>query len=70
MENLMPNLNAGELKQFDDYSVLIDEALVRTQALLATKAPAERVPLEIRLSNQMAEFTAINRDAPHAKELH
>jgi hypothetical protein len=70
MENLMPNLNAAELKQFDDYSALIGDALARTQTLLATKAPAERVPLEIQLSNSMAEFTAINRDAPNAQALH
>lgn len=66
----MPELSADELEKFDQYTSLLNDSLHKTQALLETKSPAERVPLEVRLTKTMAAFTALNPNANYAKTLH
>jgi type IV secretion system T-DNA border endonuclease VirD2 len=66
----MQNLSADELEKFDQYASLLNEAIAKTEGMLAAKSAAARVPLEIRLNNTMEEFTAISPNSQYAKSLH
>lgn len=67
---IMPELSQDELQRFDDYTAVLNDTIERTEKLLETKSPADRVPLEERLSAIMVAFTALQSDASYARDLH
>jgi type IV secretion system T-DNA border endonuclease VirD2 len=66
----MPDISADEFEKFDEYASLLNASLEDSQAMMASKSPAERVPFETDLSDTMRAFTALNPEASYAKDLH
>ncbi len=65
----MPSLSPEDRTKFDAYIALINDSIESTQTFLATKDPAERVPLELRLSNVMEEVAEFAPDLAGQQEI-